>query len=435
LNLRTGELVQTIDGHPIGVSSIAFSPDKLTLATHGPDQRVKLWDLQTGQLLRIIHSHSMKVDSVTFSADGQTLVSKGMEAMGGMNTVKLWNVTPLSRKAWESQELLRTLTGNSSPVLSLALSPDAQTIASRHSDNTLKLRNLVSGKVLKTLKLGTSPIKSIAFSSDWKMVATGSEDKTVKLWNLEKGELIRTLTGYLGPVWSIAFSPDKQTFVSGSGFESRVINAESSAGSQNAISASPKSPCQDEYRGCADVKFWNLGTGQLLRTLTNDMIVPRSIAISTDGETVAIASDRIQLRSLKTGQLLRTLVNPDSRDPLKLSRPNTIVFSADGEKLASGDFNGTIQLWNPRTGALLRTLPGNYLTGISAVSFSPDGERLASISGASETIQLWNLKTGERMRSLVGHEYAVTAIAFAPDGQTLISGSADKTVKIWQMSP
>jgi WD40 repeat protein len=430
-NLRTGQLIQTINNPPIGVSSIAFSPNGQTLATGSPDQRVKLWDLRTGQLLRILHAHSTKVDSVTFSADGQTLVSKGMDAMGGVNTVKLWNVTPLSRKAWESEELLRTLTGNSSAVLSIALSPDGQILASRHSDNTLKVRNLLSGEVLHTFNLGTSPVKSIAFSPDWKMVATGSEDRTIHIWNLLSGELIRTLTGHVGSVESIAFSPDGQTLVSGSGFEARVMNAELSTGSVQVSSASPNPQCN----GCGDVKFWDLNTGQLLRTLTENLTEPpRAIAISPDGQTVAIASNYIQLRSLKTGQLLRTLVNPDSRDPLKLSRPRAIAFSADGQKLASGDFNGTIQLWN-LTGRLLRTLPGHYSRGISAVSFSPDGETLASISGASETIQLWNLGTGDRWRDLVGHEYAVTAVAFAPDGQTLISGSADKTVKFWQLSP
>ncbi len=69
---------------------------------------------------------------------------------------------------------------------------------------------------------------------------------------------------------------------------------------------------------------------------------------------------------------------------------------------------------------------------VNAIAISPDGQTIASGS-ADWTIKLWNLTTGE-IRTLRGHRASVRAIAFSRDGQTLVSGSNDCTVKVWQLA-
>jgi WD40 repeat protein len=76
------------------------------------------------------------------------------------------------------------------------------------------------------------------------------------------------------------------------------------------------------------------------------------------------------------------------------------------------------------------TLTG-HTDSVLSIAISPDGETLTSGS-ADKTIKLWNLKTGDLLRSLIGHVYSVTSIAISPDGETLASGSADKTIKLWK---
>ena len=66
---------------------------------------------------------------------------------------------------------------------------------------------------------------------------------------------------------------------------------------------------------------------------------------------------------------------------------------------------------------------------VSSVSFSPDSKTLASGS-ADNTIKLWNLETGKKIRTLQGHEDIVLSVSFSPDGKTLASGSKDKTIKL-----
>ncbi|MGB3509732.1 MAG: caspase family protein [Microcoleaceae cyanobacterium] len=117
---------------------------------------------------------------------------------------------------------------------------------------------------------------------------------------------------------------------------------------------------------------------------------------------------------------------------------SSVSFSPDGQTLASstGDIgsssgDNTIKLWNLETGRVIRTLQGHD-DYVSSVSFSPDGQTLATGSH-DNTIKLWNLETGELIRTLQGHTEFVTSISFSPGGQTLASGSGDNTIKLWNL--
>ncbi|MEH2400463.1 nSTAND1 domain-containing NTPase, partial [Nostoc sp.] len=67
---------------------------------------------------------------------------------------------------------------------------------------------------------------------------------------------------------------------------------------------------------------------------------------------------------------------------------------------------------------------------VYSVAFSPDGKTIASAS-ADKTVKLWNAATAKEITTLKGHSNSVTSVAFSPDGKTIASASADKTVKLW----
>jgi WD40 repeat protein len=71
---------------------------------------------------------------------------------------------------------------------------------------------------------------------------------------------------------------------------------------------------------------------------------------------------------------------------------------------------------------------------VYSVPISPDGQTLVSGS-IDKTIKVWRLSDGELLRTLSGHQDLVISVAISPDGQTLASGGYDQTIKVWRVSP
>ncbi|WP_242032255.1 protein kinase domain-containing protein [Aphanizomenon flos-aquae] len=142
------------------------------------------------------------------------------------------------------------------------------------------------------------------------------------------------------------------------------------------------------------------------------------------------------IANLPIGFFLETTLTGHSKSVI------SVAYSPDGQTLASGSDDTTIKLWNVKTGNLLQTLTG-HSSQVNSVAYSPDGQTLASggytqamaIASSVNTIKLWNVKTGNLLQTLKGHSDWVypVALAYSPDGQTLASGSSDKTIKIWRL--
>jgi WD40 repeat protein len=109
----------------------------------------------------------------------------------------------------------------------------------------------------------------------------------------------------------------------------------------------------------------------------------------------------------------------------------SVVFSPDGNLLATGDSNGEVRVWEVATGRLLLGIPG-HAGWVLCVAFSPDGNTIATSSN-DETIKLWNVQTGQCLQTFEGHTNIVWSIAFLPNLPILVSGSDDLTVKLWDL--
>ena len=84
-----------------------------------------------------------------------------------------------------------------------------------------------------------------------------------------------------------------------------------------------------------------------------------------------------------------------------------------------------------KTGKLLRTLTG-HTVGIRSLAIDPNGQYLVSGS-EDKTIKIWHFESGQLRQTLSGHKQTVRTLAIHPHGQTIVSGSDDKTVKFWRI--
>ncbi|EKV01339.1 WD40 repeat-containing protein [Leptolyngbya sp. PCC 7375] len=146
-----------------------------------------------------------------------------------------------------------------------------------------------------------------------------------------------------------------------------------------------------------------------------------SVIFSPDGEIIASASDDNTIKLwTKDGKPLNTLKG-------HTDAVESVIFSPDGEIIASASDDNTIKLWT-KDGKLLNTFKG-HIDKVSTVVFSPDDETIASASHDS-TIKLWT-KDGKLLKTLKGHAASVRSLAFSPDGEIIASASYDRTIKLW----
>jgi WD40 repeat protein len=299
---RNPQFVRTLQGHLAAVDALTFSPDGKILLSGGSnsDGRIKLWWLRTGKEIENIRAHRTSVVALAFSADGKTLASIGDDA--GVN---LWDwKTGNYDSAMGSYT--RTFLEHSSNLLSIAMTPDSQTLVTGGLDG-IRLWDLRTQRPLYTLVRFDNQTYALAVKPEGDILASGHKFGSIKLWNLKTGQLLNRIPEYTRAVSAVAFTPDGQTLVSGS--YDRTI------------------------------KVRNLNTGKLEYTLTGHTGRIQAIAINPDGETLASASrDGVRLWNLKTGELLALLTGHEDW-------VQSITFSRDGRLLASGGFDRTIRIW------------------------------------------------------------------------------------------
>jgi WD40 repeat protein len=233
-NLKTGNLIRTIETHS-WVGSITISPDGKFLVSGGRGN-IKIWNLATGNLIRTIPT--MKGDppyfmrNLAISSDGQTLVSNSSggrldynpdtnqeEYYHSSHEFGLYYGGAIQIWNFHTGSLIKTIKNDTGvEYYCLAISPDGQTFVTGGNDSAVRIWNLIKGNTIRTFIAHPFYVSDVVFSPDGKSLISVGQSNLIKIWNLPKGNLIRSLGDYSDntPIWSIAISPDGQTLVSGS---------------------------------------------------------------------------------------------------------------------------------------------------------------------------------------------------------------------------
>lgn len=177
------------------------------------------------------------------------------------------------------------------------------------------------------------------------------------------------------------------------------------------------------------IRVWDVRTGRLLSSEEGPGGTISDVAVSPDGRLLASCTDSskgslVQLRDARTLVLRRTFEAQEDG-------VFEVVFSPDGRLLASGGRDKVVKLWEVSTGRLVHSLVGHD-AAVTALAFTPDSRTLASASADEDnTVRLWDVQTGRSLHTLAAHDDWVTSVAFAPDGATLASGSRDRKLIFW----
>jgi WD40 repeat protein len=161
-----------------------------------------------------------------------------------------------------------------------------------------------------------------------------------------------------------------------------------------------------------------------------------AVAVSPDGRFVAAGrSNQVFLYDVVSGTEVGRLTDPELLKMGVYSNPGvahldlvqSLAFSPDGELLASGGYQ-VVKLWRRPQNVQLQKLAAS---GGTAMALSADGKLLALAAG--NEIRILDAATGNATKTLQGHKAEVTALGFTPDGTKLYSGSADKSVRLWNL--
>ncbi|KAG0070058.1 hypothetical protein BGZ90_012773, partial [Linnemannia elongata] len=383
----SGEELLVMKGHKGYVRSLAYSPCDNRIASAGDDKTARLWDSETGICVSVLEGHTDQVYSVIFSPDGRQLLSGSRDG-----TIRFWN-----SGTGEAGVILSPLFGM---IFGLACSPNGRWVVSSHDDGKVRLWDMVSGSPGPVLQGHTARATSVAFSPNGQLIASASSNRKVMLWDASTGDILSVFDGHLDYIWKVTFSPDSQTIASGSGDKTLRLWEVNSSRSSIAI--------QDQIGGA------------------------HQVAYSRDG--LSILSVNRHRRTIQQGD-----ATTGARGSLSFEIPNparihSLAFSLDDTWLATGCEDGSVRLWDCKTGAAGLVLEG-HLSIVRSVAYSSCGRWIASSDDG--VVRLWDLHDTEQRYVLLdtggAYGHHINALKISPTGHQLAVCSEDGMV--WLFDP
>ncbi len=440
------------------VNNVVWSPDGKRIAIANGDGVFQVWEAVTGRLISTHYDRdrSLKISILGWSADGKRIISN---SPGPGMTVQVWEAD----------------TGNTLTIFSssypVAASHDGKYVAVG-SGGTVNIWDTSTGKQISTFGTASSHVDQIAWSPDDSLLVTInaqktagglSEDHLAQVWRVTTGTQVctyqNTSTSYLD---HLAWSPDNQRIVSisGTGLGGDAVIAQvwdaascgpifrlhGTPGQADDLSWSPDGTHIASWHEnqISPMQIWDATTGNLSFMVSEQYPFPHAMAWSPDGKKIVVSGEQLNMQvfDVATGQ-------PQSAYHVDANQ-NIVTWSPDGQHLASVDLAGTT-IWEANAVHRVASIAGRHQIE-RAVTWSPDGKWVAAEDGARLNAGFWSAaNAGDSFGDLQFYHEDIslfnyrnaTTVAWSPDGAHVADawyprftyGSARQQVYVWGRYP
>ncbi len=404
-----GSLRQSIS---TSAGALALSRNGKRLASAPIDsgsRGVNLWDTTTGNELKVLPTAEV-ISALEYTDDDRLIAAASSSGVSLLDA--------------NEGSVVRKLTAVAETVTCMALSPDAKTVAAGCSSGVALVWKSNTGQETPPMKLAAhrDRLRSVHLVPGTSSLVTCCVDGSIALWDLNSRQALWRTSVQPAQLTTTAVSPDGKILLAGDAAGLvRVLILETGSEELRLIADRGRLAkilfleSRNEFiTGGLDVKHWSIEAPSSRMMISE---AAESLAVSSDGDTIACNNS---LRS----------IHRVTRKPLKTSEAVLAAdFSDDGRYLLTGSNAGSVCIWDPVSGELLRQLTG-HTQHVPTVDFSFDGEWVASGS-LDHSVRIWNLTQADTPIVLNAHPTPVTCVHFSPTGKFLATAQGDRCVRLW----
>jgi len=462
-DLRKGEKMFDLTGDQHEVTALTQSPDNQHLAVGYSDGTVRIFDLITGQTKITFSGHKSSVTALNYDQHGMRLVSGSKDTI-----VIVWDIV--------NEAGMYRLKGHKGVITQARFISTKNILITSSKDTFVKFWDLDTQHCFYTLVGHRTEVWDFVVTEDENRLITGSSDSELRVWRLryaehqvaspvvskkprlddrlsaksddddesEEGEIVNCekmgsiMRQGRERVVSMTTDPTGKLFCchgNDVSLELFSLNTEEEAqkhlhkrqkrARKKARDALPSEEMKnvelsvtDYMRRITTIKMGGKiksfacriedGSAKILCQLTNNIL--QSFAIDIDEKKASAMG-------------INKLTLPGHRTDVR-----TICFSSDNTAILSASAEGA-KIWNRATLQCIRTMPCDYAL---CCCFAP-GDRHVVIGTKTGKLQLFDIAAGNLLETIDAHEGAVWSICLAPNQRSLTSGSADKSVKFWDL--